>query len=419
MTTEFRDVEALFEETLDTENDLQLGFQWNIDPYITSRLGLTKDKKDVKRALIAELLIASERRQRLSYARRPAFYVERERYCGGAYTYRRILSAVAELVDAGYAETWIAPARSPRPGLRGTQSTLWATDKLITACAGEAVWPVRFEALWMRDRTGHTCDYTDDDQTCRLRAEVEEINEYIKSYSLDLRSSNVIRTERHFIIPHMSKQTGNPCNLYMRAAYLYLRRVFCRNSFDCGGRLYGSWQNLPPAHRKCLLINGEAVAEPDFECLHAQLLYAMSGGVMETGFDPYGAIDGFPRSHGKLAFLIGLNARNTQASICALAGAIQANQPDAAYDRSYAAEVMRQVKELNPQISQFLGADQGVRLQKIDGDLAVRVVRACMGDGIPVLPVHDSFIVPARFESRTREHMERELAETIRQFRSA
>lgn len=418
MVIDIYDEQHDYEEQFEIARDLQLGFQWNTDPYMINRLSLSEDKKGVKRALIAELLIAHERGQKLSYSRRPASYVRRKRYCGGAYAFRGTISGVDELVKAGYAVTWIAPARPPRFGRLGTQSTLWATDKLISACPGDAIWPVQFESIWMRDLQGHTCDYIDDEQTRHMRSEVDHINREMREYQIDIDDANITRTERYLIIPHVTKGSGDPCNLYVPNKRPYLRRVFCRASFDYGGRLYGPWQNIPKHYRKRLTINGETVAEPDFKCLHAQLLYAVAGRSMDEAFDPYQADEDFDRLYGKLALLIGVNARTTQATIRALAGAIQKCRKEDFLDISYAAAILRRVKQINDPIKQFIGSDQGVKLQKVDGDLAIRVIQACLKDGIPVLPVHDSFIVPKRFESRTKEHMARELAETLRQLKS-
>ena len=417
MITNSYDEQYHTEEQFEIARDMQLGFHWDIDLDITGRLGLSEDKKGVKQALIAELLIAYERGQKISYSRRPGFYSRRRRYCSGAYSFRRIIPAVDEIVQAGYAKTSIAPARPPRKGRQGTQSTLWATDRLIEACSGEAIAPVQFESIWMRDRLGQTCDYTDDEQTRRMRIEIDNINRYMDSFPVDIDIENILRTERYLIIPHVSSETKQPCNLYLSHRNLRLRRVFCRKSFDYGGRLYGPWQNIPSAYRKRLTINGEPVAEPDFDYLHAQLLYAMVGRSVDKNFDPYRDDEMFPRPYGKLALLIGVNARTTLSAIYALAGAIQKERKEDFLDISYAAAILRRVKAINDPINQFIGSDQGVRLQKIDGDLAIRVIQACMKDGIPVLPVHDSFIVPKRYESRTDEHMARELAETIRRLK--
>ena len=417
MNTDTHDEQSHFEEQFEIARDLQLGFQWNTDPDIARRLGLSEDKKGVMRALIAELLIANERGQKISYSRRPGFYSRRKRYCGGAYSFRRIIPAADEFVEAGYAGTRIAPARPPQAGRQGTQSTLWATDKLIEACSGDSIWPVQFESIWMRDLQGHTCDYVDDDETYRMRFEIDDINRYMTTFQVDLDIETILRTERYLIIPHVSAEAKNPCNLYLPNNSLRLRRVFCRGLFDCGGRLYGPWQNIPSDYRKRLTINGEPVAEPDFDYLHAQLLYAMIGRSIGKSFDPYRDDEVFARPYGKLALLIGVNARTTPAAIYALAGAIQKKRKEDFLDVSYAAAILRRIKEINDPIEQFIGSDQGVRLQKIDGDLAVRVIQACMKDGIPVLPVHDSFIVPKRYESRTNEHMARELAETIRRLK--
>lgn len=58
----------------------------------------------------------------------------------------------------------------------------------------------------------------------------------------------------------------------------------------------------PKEHRKKLTINGEAVAEPDFEAHHLAILYALEGRQLPR--DPY-IILGWERSIVKTAALSG------------------------------------------------------------------------------------------------------------------
>jgi hypothetical protein len=56
-------------------------------------------------------------------------------------------------------------------------------------------------------------------------------------------------------------------------------------------------------------------------------------------------------------------------------------------------------------VSDIFCSDAGVSLMKIDADITLRAVQQCQAQGIAVLPVHDSLIVPATKAERTAEIM--------------
>jgi hypothetical protein len=57
-------------------------------------------------------------------------------------------------------------------------------------------------------------------------------------------------------------------------------------------------------------------------------------------------------------------------------------------------------------IRHLLFKKQGVKLFVTEGDICIEIIRRCTFEGIPVLPIHDSFIVPAKHQSELREIME-------------
>ena len=56
-------------------------------------------------------------------------------------------------------------------------------------------------------------------------------------------------------------------------------------------------------------------------------------------------------------------------------------------------------------MSDVFCSDAGVSLMKIDADITLRAVQHCQSQGISVLPVHDSLIVPASNAERAAEIM--------------
>ncbi|MCJ2101933.1 hypothetical protein [Methylobacterium sp. E-046] len=390
-----------FEEYfVEEQRDYILGFNYNVSESLTERLGLPKDKHGALLSIIAELLVAHEQGKAVSYSRRKVFYCGLKRYCGGGYTYARVLKWVSWLEEAGYIYNRIAPPRPPHEGERGTQSTMRATPKLLEACRGLLLTAVRRECLCLNGPDRKKLDYNETEETIAMRREVEEINSHLRDVQFDVRLDGVGKTERHICIPHRSSRTNEPMQLYIPHLEPSIRRVFCRASFDCGGRLFGPWQNIPKRQRQFMTINGELTVEPDYPSLHARLAYALSGCPLRINDDPYDVGGGFDREQGKYALLISFNARNERSAVYSIAAKLSLTYADAA-------NLYQQVVVHNWPINQFLSKDKGVVLQKIDSDIAIKVMQACQRDGIPVLPVHDSFIVPQRAESLTREHMDR------------
>ena len=58
-------------------------------------------------------------------------------------------------------------------------------------------------------------------------------------------------------------------------------------------------------------------------------------------------------------------------------------------------------------IAHYFGSDAGMRLMNLDGRIALNILFYFVEQGVPCLGVHDSFIVPRRFEDELRNVMER------------
>lgn len=388
------------------DRDTPLGFNWAADRSIADRLGLQGVDKLALASIVGDLLVAAETGRAVSYSRNKNFYRGQQRYCGGAYTYANVIAGVNALESCGYIENWTAPARSPREGVQGVQSRMRAMPKLMEACQGLPVTrPANREAIWLRDANGRNVDYAETRAIDRMRKRLTRINADILSIEMGLPLPGVTQRAHHLVIPHVAK-TGNAVDIYIPNEALSVRRLFCRGSFHCGGRLYGPWQQIPSTLRPSITINGEPTVEPDFSSIHPRLAYAMAGRPLAPGEDPYVTGD-FPRDHGKLAVLVSLNAPTTSAAVGAIADEL-------GMDRGYASRLLKAVKAKNPDIAHMLGTDAGVILQRRDSDIALDVIEACHRDGIRVLPVHDSFIVPAKHADRTREIMDRAWSEALR-----
>jgi hypothetical protein len=163
-----------------------------------------------------------------------------------------------------------------------------------------------------------------------------------------------------------------------------LYRSFNRGSFDYGGRFYGAaWQQMPKAWRQRILIDGEAVVELDYGSLHPRLAHHLYERV-DAPEDCYAAINA-PRDLVKRAVSALLNMENGTARAPRWFKVGEAGMPWASLRAAIAVGL--------PRIAGHFGTGIGLRLQRVDSDIAERVMLHFADQGIPCLGVHDSFIV--------------------------
>jgi hypothetical protein len=327
-----------------------------------------------------------------SYSRRPDFYAKPNRYRQKPLTHATVLPTVDELARLG----WFDHQKS-EPGQRGWQSRFRASDRLM-ALAEDYPTPAIYgprEIIVLRDGNGKLVDYDETDQAGQMCSRLAEINEAIKGLAIvyagvEVTSSGVL------ILPH-SKLPVRHC----------LHRIFNRGTFSLGGRLYGgTWQNIPKEFRPGIEIDEGPTIEHDHPRLHPTLLYGLIG--QKLNFDPYD-VPGFDRPLAKMAFNTLVNAETEMAAQRSIAGEIKGLGAYAA-----ARELILALKIRNPAIRHLFGSGLGLRLQRLDSDMAERVQQNLLRRGVVALPVHDSHIVPARHQGLLIEAMEGALDQTLR-----
>ncbi|MBM9593999.1 hypothetical protein [Roseitranquillus sediminis] len=213
-----------------------------------------------------------------------------------------------------------------------------------------------------------------------------------------------------------------------------LRRIF-NGDFAHGGRFYaegGAWQTLSKTERRALRIDGEPVVEIDYATFHPALAYAERG--LPPPEAPY-EVAGFSRDLVKVAFNILLNssgrpgARHTIAWKPAMATHLldvtpHRNELPSAFlrrvyqsDPSYPHRASRCAEELiekllarHAPIADLFFSGLGLRLQRLDSDIAEGVMRRMRRHGVVVFPIHDSFLAPASKADLIEEAMVAEAA---------
>ncbi len=177
-----------------------------------------------------------------------------------------------------------------------------------------------------------------------------------------------------------------------------LHRVF-NCGFDRGGRFYGIWPHgIPRQLRQYIMINGQATIERDFRAIHPTILYAWAGSRLAE--DPY-IIPGYGeyRKPIKLLFNMALNASTNQEAMSAFRHEIKKSH-ELIHKYGHTARniwlkpAYAAMCHYHRAIAEHLSSGVGTRLQRIDADIAEKVLFDLIAQGIPAIPVHDSFIVP-------------------------
>ena len=166
------------------------------------------------------------------------------------------------------------------------------------------------------------------------------------------------------------------------------------------GRFYGGWwQQIGSELRSHIFINGNPTVEVDFKSMHVALLNAQTGA--SVVYDPY-AVSGevFPdidralvRSWSKRLVLSAINAKDRKAAY----GAFRKNSETGSFEKGLKDRELAQLLDVfianNPHLKDFIGSDQGIKLMNKDSQIASQIIDTLTNKNIPVLTIHDSFIV--------------------------
>lgn len=170
-----------------------------------------------------------------------------------------------------------------------------------------------------------------------------------------------------------------------------LYRTFNNSSFEEGGRHYGHWaQNMPKHLRKNLVINGKETVEIDFKSFHPRLLYAFEGIALPIDVDPYIEIEGCTRDEVKQLFQIVVNSKSPQSAQNAIQEAIRNGEIASGVD---AKKALTQIEEARPKLKHYFYSGIGINLQYIDSQITAKLMCKLRDGLIPMIPVHDSYIV--------------------------
>lgn len=181
-----------------------------------------------------------------------------------------------------------------------------------------------------------------------------------------------------------------------------LKRTFNRASFKSGGRFSGHWlQRVPSIYRQFITLGGMETVELDYGGLHFAIMYALKGIQMKN--DPY-FVPGFDtRDRRKLCKIVANIMINAGSHRNAFLGALsKARMAELNFSIDNVKAIMKHLEKAHHQLKGFFYSDKGVELMYHESQMAEEIMLSLAADGIPCLPVHDSFVVPKHTEKQLK-----------------
>jgi hypothetical protein len=237
--------------------------------------------------------------------------------------------------------------------------------------------------------------YVDTDETNQMRHNLARINKVLARnyFDLDVTPEELKEVEAEI----REKAKGNDFDLSINLANRTLHRTFNDVDFKHGGRFYGGWWQLVPSKlRSRIVINGKRTKEYDFSGLHPNILYAMER--LSFPADPYD----------DLIKGVTLDDRDDARKVCKKAFNAMLNsneemkaQPSGMKLSDYETNwgtLSAAIMERHKLIAHHFYTGIGKELQRMDSDMAEEVMLHFNKIGVPVLPVHDSFVMHQGYE---------------------
>ncbi len=201
----------------------------------------------------------------------------------------------------------------------------------------------------------------------------------------------------------------NQYNLFAPLTAIFIRK------FTLYGRLhtkgYRHYQGYSSDERKKITINNDTVVELDFSGLHPHLLYAKEE--IQLDQDPYSIIDKRPvvRKFLKQILLCMLNAKDEltaeRAANYWLYNHKNYRNRLYSFGISKAKHFMDRFRKAHKPIEHHFcnGSETGLRIMNLDSQIALDIVDHFAKQNIPILAVHDSFIVQDKYKDELWQTM--------------
>lgn len=351
---------------------------------------------------------------KISYSRSPNEYEGKSRY-NELHISRLTIEVVDRLIKAGLVEQ--AMGFNDRITGIGRQTRIWPTTKLINMFEDAKFGPLDVgdhadrEVIVLRDIHKQDINYPESQDTARMRRIVRDYNRLIQRTFID------IPVLEHGYIELKSRSKCGCHRLLVNQRDKFTRRIFNRSSFEQGGRFYGGWwQRCPKEWRKHIRMNDQPVSEIDYSGLHIVLLYAQAGIDYwnDIGGDPYGLdcpdmLDNAIslRDMCKRLTLIAINAKSEAAAFRAFRDEAETGSPEKHMTDAELSLALDCLRQKHSPIASMFASDAGVDLMNQDAKITELIIEKFIGLNVPILTIHDSYLVPVGMETELQNTMKK------------
>jgi len=199
-----------------------------------------------------------------------------------------------------------------------------------------------------------------------------------------------------------------------RSKLIVVRKADLYRSFSGqdgrGGRIYGHWvQMLPADARKHLTFRNQPSVELDYSSMQLALLYHLHGIPL-----PQGELYELPetrwsREACKAVLRISVGSSSKTQTVRSLANELLARRSKAARAEELYEAFWTHHAAVRPHVA---GSDAPwEKLQALEAKIALKVLCYLAQQNIPAVPIHDSFIVPAKYETECHTAMRKGFAD--------
>jgi hypothetical protein len=269
-------------------------------------------------------------------------------------------------------------------------------------------------------------DYSDTPAIRSMRLVMTCYNELLRTTHIDIAS-----TEKDYVSSFDEWDQENK-RFINQQCFMY--RGFSDSTFEKGGRIQGGWwESCPSFYRQHIYINGNPTVEIDFNSTHPAILYQMEGlnffdiadgrdlydlNVPELDNVPHYHLANYTRQHLadfkrfliKRLTLVGLNAKDEKGLFGATVKAITAEDknPNSPIKRppayiletisdSFLASIWLNIKQKHQPIAHHFLSGVSPRLMRIESNITSNLIEHFTALKVPILTVHDSYIVEKRW----------------------
>ena len=261
-------------------------------------------------------------------------------------------------------------------------------------------------------------DYSDTPAIKAMRLVMVCYNELLRTTHIDIASAEKPYTS---VFDRFGKETK-----IWQKPNSFMKRVFTGSPyFKRGGRIYGGWwERCHSEHRKDIYINGNPTVEVDFSATHPILCYAKEGvnwfehsndqdvydvevPELDQAEEDYST---FKRFMIKILMLNSLNASSEEEAFDSTRYEITQQDyspkskikrppknviPKLDYD--FFRPVLQSLRDKHPIIEHYFLTNVAGELQYIDSQITMNLIEHFTFLHIPILTVHDSYIIEAKY----------------------